>query len=136
MAGYQLAESSSTINYPDKSSDPLFFFKEDFDPSLVRLNSLDKIAAYCDSLYTEKSYIQNVKFEETYPEIVSGVIRNRFYHGYSLYGSYNNFLGALLSKVSMSGLKAIVIPNDILKYPYAACSQQSIVFMELLRRKG
>src|SRR5206468_12316967 len=25
---------------------------------------------------------------------------------------------------------------DILKYPYAACSQQSIVFMEILKRKG
>jgi hypothetical protein len=36
----------------------------------------------------------------------------------------------------MSGLRAIVIPDDILKYPYAACSQQSIVFMEILKRKG
>jgi hypothetical protein len=33
-------------------------------------------------------------------------------------------------------MSAIVIPDDIMKYPYAACSQQSIVMMELLRRKG
>jgi hypothetical protein len=136
MAGYQLAESSSAINYPDKKDDPLFGFKENFDPSLVRLNSLDKIAAYCDSLYAEKSYGQKIKFEEAFPEIVSAVIRDRFYHGYSLYGANNNFLGMFLSKISMSGLRAIVIPDDILKYPYAACSQQSIVMMEILKRKG
>ena len=135
MAGYQLAESSSTINYPQKKDDPLFNFKENFDPSLVRLNSFDKLAAYCDSLYAEKAYGHNVKFEEIFPEIVSSVIRDRFYHGYSLYEANNNFLGVLLSKVSMSGLRAIVIPDDILKYPYAACSQQSIVFMEILKRK-
>ena len=136
MAAYQLAESSSTINYPDKKENPLFSFKEDFDPSLIKLNSLDKIADYCDSLYAEKSYSQKIKFEEAFPEIVSAVIRNRFYHGYSLYGTNNNFLGVLFSKISMSGLRAIVIPDDILKYPYAACSQQSIVFMEILKRKG
>jgi hypothetical protein len=135
MAGYQLAESSS-INYPEKKNDPLFSFKENFDPSLVRLNSLNKIADYCDSLYAEKSYGHDVKFEEIFPEIVSAVIRNRFYHGYSLYGAHNNFLGMLFSKISMGGLRAIVIPDDILKYPYAACSQQSIVMMEILKRKG
>ncbi len=33
-------------------------------------------------------------------------------------------------------MSAIVAPNDILKYPYGLCSQQTIVFMELLKRKG
>ncbi|MBL0337301.1 MAG: hypothetical protein IPP73_18825 [Chitinophagaceae bacterium] len=42
----------------------------------------------------------------------------------------------LLSQVSMEGLSAIVIPDDILEYPYAACSQQSIILMELLKQKG
>jgi hypothetical protein len=135
MAGYQLAESSSTIDYLDRD-DPHFTFREDFDPSLLRLNSLDKIISYCDSIYAEESYTNHIKFEETFPQVASAVVRSRFYHGYSLYGANNNFLGMLLSKISINGLRAIVIPNDILKYPYAACSQQSIVFMEILKRKG
>jgi len=137
MACYQLAETSNSgINYPDKKHDPLFGFTENFNPSLIRLNTLTKVIDHCDSLYTEKSYNQNIKFEETYPQVVSEVIRDRFYHGYSLYGFNNNFVGIMLSKVSIDGLRAIVIPDDILKYPYAACSQQSIVMMEVLKQKG
>ena len=45
-------------------------------------------------------------------------------------------MAMVASKFSKDGFSAIVIPNDILRYPYAACSQQSIVLMELLRRKG
>ena len=33
-------------------------------------------------------------------------------------------------------LSAIVVPDDILKYPLAACSQQSIVGMKVLMDKG
>jgi hypothetical protein len=135
-AVYQLAESSDSINLPDRDKDPLYGFRENFDPSLVRLNSLIKIAGYCDSLYAERSYNHTSKFEEVYPDIVSAVIRDRFYHGYSSYRFSNNFFGKLISKFGMNGLNAIVIPDDILKYPYAACSQQSIVFMEILKRKG
>jgi hypothetical protein len=35
-----------------------------------------------------------------------------------------------------SHLSAIVIPDDILKHSEGLCSQQTIVFMELLKRKG
>ena len=136
IAAYQWAESPSTINYPDREKDPLFWFKEDFDPTLSRLNSINKVLNYCDSLYAERSSLGQIKFESTYPQIISDVIRFRFYHGYSYYRADNNFLSMFISKLTMSGLNAIVIPDDILKYPYAACSQQSIVFMEILRQKG
>jgi hypothetical protein len=136
MGAYQLTESSSSIYYP-ANDDPKFGFKEEFTPSLVRLNTVDKVLEYCDSLYVEKSSTGDaVKFEEAFPQIVSAVLRNRFYHGYSLYSLDNNFMAVLLSRMSIRGLSAIVIPDDILKYPYAACSQQSIVFMEILQRKG
>src|SRR5260221_4244137 len=116
MAAYTLAESTSSDYYP-ANDDPKYVYREDFDPSLLRLNSIDKLGAYCDSLYAEKTYAGgNIKFEEKFPEIVSAVIRDRFYHGYSLYGTNNNFLGVLLSKISINGLRAIVIPDDILKY--------------------
>ena len=41
----------------------------------------------------------------------------------------------MLDPLSPKWLSAIVIPDDMMRYPYAACSQQSIVTMELLKRK-
>jgi hypothetical protein len=63
-------------------------------------------------------------------------MRKRFYHGYSYYGFESNYLALLISRISSSGYSAVVIPDDILKYPNAACSQQSIVMMEVLKAKG
>ena len=41
-----------------------------------------------------------------------------------------------LAPLIKGDLNAIVIPNDILKHPMAACSQQSIIGMEVFKRKG
>jgi len=136
MAGYQLMEATSS---KDKitDSDPRYNDNEDFDPSLLRLTSMEKLTAYCDSLYEEKVNSGGaVTFEETYTNIALEVVRKRFYHGYSCYGLNNNFLGVLLANVSMKGLNAIVVPDDMLKYPYAACSQQSVILMKIFQRKG
>jgi hypothetical protein len=110
---------------------------EDYDPSLIRLNSLDKLERYCDSLSLNVAYTAKTgEFEKRYSDIVSSVVRRRFYHGYSYYGFSNNYLSVLFSKLTNPGYKAIVIPDDILDYPFAACSQQSIVMMEVLKAKG
>jgi hypothetical protein len=136
MAGYQLFTSSDTMQRPGYS-EPVYNHKEEFDPSLSRLNSLEKLSAYCDSIYSNFRGTSQTSFPEaSYTEIASSVIRKRFYHGYSLYGMNKNFMAMVLSKMSLSGLSAIVIPDDILKYPYAACSQQSIVLMKLLQSRG
>lgn len=116
---------------------PKYNLSEEFDPSLGRLNSVKKLIVYCDSIYSEKLYAaKTVSFEKDYPEIASSVVRKRFYHGYSVYGFKSNYMAMFLSKVSIQGLSAIVIPDDILEYPFAACSQQSIVLMEVLKNKG
>lgn len=103
---------------------------EEFDISLLRLNTIGKLEAYCDSFYeADKSH-------RSYPGIVSEVIRKKFYAGYSYYNAETNPMASLFAPVINSGLAAIVIPDDIVKYPYAACSQQSIVGMEVFRKKG
>ncbi len=110
---------------------------EDFDPSLSRLNTLDKLEKYCDSLYaTVCCGEEKAEFDQDYTTLVSSVIRKRFYHGYSYYGFKNNYLAFLFSKATRPGYSAVVIPDDILKYSFAACSQQSIVMMEVLKAKG
>jgi hypothetical protein len=103
---------------------------EDFDGSLLRLNSLDKIIAYCDSFYAKNTD------SRTYQGVVSEVIMKRFYHGYAHYNIHNNPLGVFLEPLVRHGATAIVLPDDILDYPNAACSQQSIIGMELWKRKG
>jgi hypothetical protein len=110
---------------------------EEYDPSLSRLNSVSKLVKYCDSLYLVTVSTNNQEeIKKDYTDIVSSVVRKRFYHGYSYYGFSNNYMALLVSKVTVPGLGAVVIPDDILKYPYAACSQQAIVMMEVLQSKG
>ena len=137
LTGYQLAGGSNSIVQKSLTENPQYDLKEEFDPTLQSLNTVSKLVAFCDGLYTEKaSTNSSIKIDEIYPDIVSSVIRKRFYHGYSSYGLSNNYMAMMLSGVTMEGLSAIVVPDDILKYPYAACSQQSIVFMEILQKKG
>jgi hypothetical protein len=84
----------------------------------------------CDSFYQAKYP------SRTYPGIVSEVLRKKFYHGYSHYDIGSNPLGFLFAPIVKNGANAIVIPDDIAKHPNAACSQQSIVGMEIFERKG
>ena len=110
---------------------------EEYDPSLSRLNTLKKLEQYCDSIYAAKAFAGGpVEFERTYTDIASQAVRSRFFHGYSYYAVADNYVSAFVSKLTMPGLNALVIPNDILRHAYAACSQQSIVMMEVLKDKG
>jgi hypothetical protein len=116
---------------------PLYNGKELFDPTLSRLSSMDRLIEYCDSLYVAKEKeTPGLSYEENYPLIVSGAIRHRFFHGYSSYGFNDNYMALMLEPMTGKWMSAIVVPDDIMKYPYAACSQQSIVMMALLQAKG
>jgi hypothetical protein len=107
---------------------------EHFDPSLSRLSTVSLFTKYCDSIYGSTSI--NPCDSEKYAGVVAAVLRERFYHGYSYYRLGENSLGFILAPLLKSELSAIVIPDDILKHPNAACSQQSIVGMEAFKGKG
>jgi hypothetical protein len=107
---------------------------EHFDASLSHLNSVSSFGNYCDSLFGSKQI--NPSDSERYAIIVSRVLRERFYHGYSHYTFGQNSLAALFAPLLNEKLSAIVIPDDILKHPSAACSQQAIIGMEVFKRKG
>ena len=119
---------TATVYYPKTIERELS--GEEFDITLMRLNSIDKLINYCDSFYRVSAN------QQTFPEVVSQVIRKRFYHGYSYYNMNSNPVGYLLASFSMKGLAALVIPDDIAEHPNAACSQQSIVGMEIFKRRG
>ena len=71
-----------------------------------------------------------------YYNYIAEIIRKRFYHGYSYYNLSTNPIAFLAGKFCWNDLSAIVIPDDIMKHPMAACSQQSIVLMEIFKRQG
>jgi hypothetical protein len=116
---------------------PVYNKVEEFDASLSRLTNIDKVIEYCDSLYVQQhGNTVAGKLGKDYTNLLSQVIRKRFYHGYSHYSSTDNYLSVLFSRATLDGYSAIVVPDDILKHPNAACSQQSIIMMEVLKKKG
>lgn len=105
---------------------------EAFDPDLVpRLRSINDVLNYTDSSCAGQS-----KQSLDYVRFLSKTFSDRFYHGYSHYSFQDNWIAYLSGKIIWSHLSAIVLPDDILKHPQAACSQVSIVLAEALKRIG
>jgi hypothetical protein len=108
--------------------------RESFDASLVRLDNLKKLTDFVDSLY----FLNHGEGDHPakYANLADSVVRMRFYYGLQNYSFAENFLANLAGKYIWADFGAKVIPNHILKGPKAFCSQSSIVFQELLKRKG
>jgi hypothetical protein len=103
-----------------------------FDPSLSRINSVQKLINYADS-------ISENKFADTslqYALIVGNVLRDRFFHGFSTYSFKQNWIAATTQYFLGHDVANPVNADDILLFPYAGCSQQAIVLFEVMKRKG
>ena len=107
---------------------------EKFDPGLMRLNSMDKLENFVDSLAATQGL--TVDSIPEYVNLVDSVVRYRFYHGFQTYRFSDNWIAYLLGKYVWQDFFAKVIPDHILDGPNAMCSQSTIVFMELIRKKG
>ena len=103
---------------------------EIFDPSLSRINSVQKLMNYSDSI-SQKKYAPN---SLQYAMVVSDVLEQRFYHGFSVYSLQKDWIAAVTQYLFGHYVANPVNPEDILKYPYAGCSQQAIVFVEVMKR--
>src|SRR6185437_10191975 len=64
---------------------------EYFDPSLSKINSVQKLTNYADSI-SKKKYNRN---SLEYALVISGVLQNRFYHGFSAYSLRQNWIAAV-----------------------------------------
>ena len=106
--------------------------KELFDPSFSRINSIDKLEQYIDSTETIGTINPNTI---DYIDTIAQAIKKRFYHGFSHFTVKENWIAAFSEKIIGYGLSCKVKPDDIMKQEYAACSQQAMVMMEILRRK-
>jgi hypothetical protein len=96
------------------------------------IRSVDDLLNYADSV----AVVKNIgKGSLEYAIELDNVVKNRFTHGYSHYGFKENWIAATAGSV-WKNFSAIVTPDDLLKYPQGACSQQSIVLMECMKRRG
>ncbi|MDP9230488.1 MAG: hypothetical protein M3O67_07435 [Bacteroidota bacterium] len=123
-----LINKPSTEDYKKNHGHPW----EEYDPSFFfKYQRIDDIIADADQHFktSEKKTIR-------YYECIAEVIRKRFYHGYSYYSLAENPIACVAGKFSFGHLSAIVIPDDIMKHPMAACSQQAIVLMEIFKKNG
>jgi len=111
---------------------PVYNKKELFDPSLSSINSVQRLIDYSDSIAT----VNHIKSGSLgYGVLVASVLRKRFYHGFSSYTLQQNWLAVAAQLLLGRGLAAPVNPDEILKYPYAGCSQQAIVMMAVMKEK-
>lgn len=117
----------------EKISNRISHKNELYRPELYDINSMDKAINYIDSSYSSV-YANNLD-TSLYVQCVSNFTKEKFYHGLSHYVASENWIAYFSGKFLWSHMSAIVDPNDILKHSEGLCSQQTIVFMELLKRK-
>ncbi|MDX2172640.1 MAG: hypothetical protein SFY56_05925 [Bacteroidota bacterium] len=118
-----------------KNSNDAFIKKNElFFPEFKRLNCINNTVIYTDSIYS------TLKIEgldtAVYAGILSEVLKKRFYHGIANYSLSENWIAYLMAKLSWSHFSVIVDANDILKHSEGLCSQQNIVFIAALNKKG
>lgn len=108
--------------------------RDTYDPALGRLNTLVKLENFIDSIAETKGITSDSIPD--YINLADSVVRMRFYYGLQNYRFSENFLANLAGKYIWPHFGAKVYPDHILDGQKAYCSQSSIVFQELLRRKG
>lgn len=107
--------------------------KEKFNSQLAYISSISQLEQHIDSIALKKNISTN-SFE--YTELMESVVADRFYHGFSHFSLSENWIAAVCGKWFEEGLACKVEPEQIMQHSYAACSQQSIVMMALLRNKN
>lgn len=123
------------LNKPNKKSDKYVRSNSElFYPELKRLNSVNKLVGYTDSVY---SSLKLQKLDTgVYVNILADILKKRFYHGLAEYSLSENWIAYLCGKIFWSHFSAIVNADDILKHSQSLCSQQNIVFIKILQIKN
>lgn len=101
---------------------------EQFDPFLAGIDSVDEIMLVLNTAYPDATRLEKL-------DAADALLRRRFFHSYSYFRPEQNWIAATLRPL-WADLASPVRPNDILGHRRAACSQQSLVFLEIARRLG
>ena len=112
---------------------PKYNHRESFSPQLSYINTVEKLKKYVDSIAAEKKFLPN-SFD--YVMTIATAIKYRFYHGFSHFLLSENWIAVLTGKLIKEDHACKVQPETIMKHSYAACSQQEIVMMSVLRKNN
>lgn len=100
---------------------------EKFDEHFLSINSTEKL----DSLIFQEFRKNNYDTAKTVI-FIDNFLRNRFYHSYSILTLKDNWIAVVLGNTVWSHFLFPVAPDNIIEHPAAACSQQGILFQQLL----
>jgi len=106
--------------------------KEQWRYSLAWIDTIDK-AVPVVARYIRR---QNGSHDEKVVKGIDEFVRDRFVHGVSHTSWRENWALSALGGAPPYGLSVPIGVDSILRHRHAMCSQQSIVFMELLHRFG
>jgi len=109
--------------------------KENFHGSLVKYNGIDKCVSYIEELNKNQA-LQNSLDTLNYIKLCSQFVKDRFYHGVSAYQYNENWVAVVFGIVIWGHVLVKLDPVEVLKDSVGLCSQQTTVFIELLKRKG
>jgi len=109
--------------------------KELFNIELARFQSIEDITAHIDGIHSATNSLPEID-TLAYVKATNDIVKKRFYHGLSEYSLKDNWIAYIGGKIFWKHLTAIVEPDDILDYNEGLCSQQTMVFLEILKRKG
>lgn len=125
--------SLNFIDYNIVEDDEPLLLNEKFDASLLKLNSLQKLETYVDSIAEVKKIPQG---SLGYAILAKNVISDRFYHKYATQNLDENWIASVAQKTTGLFLSSKITADDILTRPYGYCGQQNMVLFELLEDKG
>ena len=117
-----------------RSIEDRYSSSELFNKDLCNINSIDAALLYID----KQVGINKINYFDTlkYVQATSTFTKDRFFHGLARYTVSENWIANFGAKCLWDHMSAIVDPDDIMKYCGGLCSQQTIVFMEILKRRG
>lgn len=103
--------------------------EETFDPSFSKIDSPDKFDSVVKHEFVANGYdtAKTLLF-------IDNLLRNKFYHSYSELSFHDNWIAYLCGRFFWSHFLNPVVPEDIIRYPMAGCSQQGIIFQNELSR--
>jgi len=133
LVGFALLLLAPNFVHRDINTIAPYNQKEKFTASLQRLNSIAQLEQYIDSI-AAANHIQSSSF--AYVELTEKIIEERFYHGFSHYSLNENWIAALAGRLIKEDYACKVDPESMMLHANAACSQQAIVVLEILRRKN
>jgi hypothetical protein len=118
---------------PEMNENEEYTVKGQYNDQFASIKSIDELTLYIQQLANH----EGISIEDTmfYLEKADTIMSRRFYHGTNRYSFTESWLIYTLGKL-WPALQAIVIAEDLMKDNVTMCSQQQIVFQEVLKRLG